>query len=25
VLAEKVGKKELENFLKAGRIGEYAK
>jgi uncharacterized protein YgiM (DUF1202 family) len=25
VLAEKVDKKELENFLKAGRIGEYAK
>lgn len=25
VLAEKVEKKELENFLKAGRIGEYAK
>jgi len=25
VLAEKVGKKELEGFLKAGRIGEYAK
>jgi uncharacterized protein YgiM (DUF1202 family) len=25
VLAEKVEKKELENFLKAGHIGEYAK
>jgi hypothetical protein len=25
VLAERVDKKELENFLKAGRIGEYAK
>ncbi|OIO01915.1 MAG: hypothetical protein AUJ49_07030 [Desulfovibrionaceae bacterium CG1_02_65_16] len=25
VLAEKVGKKELEGFLKAGHIGEYAK
>lgn len=25
VLAEKVDKKELENFLKAGHIGEYAK
>ena len=25
VLAEKVDKKELENFLKAGKIGEYAK
>jgi len=25
VLAEKVGQKELESFLKAGRIGEYAK
>jgi len=25
VLAEKVGKKELEGFLKSGRIGEYAK
>jgi len=25
VLAEKVDKKELEGFLKAGRIGEYAK
>jgi len=25
VLAESVGKKELESFLKAGKIGEYAK
>lgn len=25
ILAEKVDKKEIENFLKAGRIGEYAK
>lgn len=25
VLAEKVSKKELEGFLKSGRIGEYAK
>ncbi|MBU1230109.1 MAG: SH3 domain-containing protein [Proteobacteria bacterium] len=25
VLGQKVEKKELENFLKAGRIGEYAK
>lgn len=25
VLAESVGKKELEGFLKAGKIGEYAK
>ncbi|MDO9082025.1 MAG: SH3 domain-containing protein [Humidesulfovibrio sp.] len=25
ILAEKVDRKELENFLKAGRIGEYAK
>jgi len=25
VLAERVGKKELESFLKTGRIGEYAK
>jgi uncharacterized protein YgiM (DUF1202 family) len=25
VLAQKVSKKELENFLKAGHIGEYAK
>ncbi|SNR81029.1 SH3 domain-containing protein [Humidesulfovibrio mexicanus] len=25
VLAQKVDKKELESFLKAGRIGEYAK
>jgi uncharacterized protein YgiM (DUF1202 family) len=25
ILAERVDKKEIENFLKAGRIGEYAK
>ncbi len=25
ILAEKVDKKEIENFLKAGHIGEYAK